>query len=383
MKRVYMDNASTSFPKAPGTAEAMTHYINDIGANLNRGEYSDTFSSEEHINNVRRMIADMFGSSHPECVAFTLNVTSALNTIISGLSAASKPVLISSMEHNAVLRPLVRYNVPFVTIPSDAEGHCIINNLKKSAKEGAGALIIQSASNVSGTIQDIPRIAEIAHAYKLLLIVDAAQGSPHVPLNLEKMGIDAICFAGHKGLLGPQGTGGMILSPMLADRLLPLIAGGTGSRSFSEKMPSFMPDKFEAGTQNIPGLFGLECAIDYERNHHEEIESNLQHLTSHLIDGLLSISGIRILGPAADEARTPVVSLTSDLFDIAELARLLEETGNIQTRVGLHCAPLAHRSLGSYPSGALRLSPGPFSTAEEIDFTLDILKCCMQKLAVS
>ncbi|MGX8678348.1 MAG: aminotransferase class V-fold PLP-dependent enzyme [Sphaerochaetaceae bacterium] len=378
MKRIYLDNASTSFPKAPGTAEAMFDYLTENGANLNRGEYSDTFSAEEHVNHVRSLLASHFGSSHPECVAFSQSVTYAINAIISGLFNRETPVLISSMEHNAVVRPLALHRIPFIQIPSDRQGHCLLSKLPSLAAHQAKALIIQSASNVSGTIQDIALASKLAHENGLLMIVDAAQGSPHVKLDMEKMGIDAVCFTGHKGFLGPQGIGGMVLSPELAALLPPFAAGGTGSLSYAAAMPDFLPDKFEAGTQNIPGLFGLEASLEYEKAYHEKIEAHLKWLTEMLINGLSEIDGVTVLGPPSSELRTPVVSITTQGADIAQLCTMLEQRAGIEARVGLHCAPLAHRSLGSFPEGALRFSPGPFTTDEEAETAISVLRSCLK-----
>ncbi|MGP1419054.1 MAG: aminotransferase class V-fold PLP-dependent enzyme [Sphaerochaetaceae bacterium] len=374
MSRIYLDNASTTFPKPPEVAEAVSDYMRSIGANLNRGEYNNTFAAEQHVNNARSLIAALLGSSHPESVCFTLNVTYALNTIISGLFSPSDHVIISSMEHNAVLRPLILNNIPYSIIPSDSNGNLQLTAIESLINKSTKAVIMQSASNVSGTMHDVERAAETAHRHRLLMIIDSAQGTPHVKLDMEAMGIDAVAFTGHKGLLGPQGTGGMALSPAIAAAIRPFAAGGTGSMSHSPFMPEALPDKFEAGTQNIPGIFGLEAALKFGEANHQRLEQHLNLVTGHLLESLSRIDSLTIHGPGLNAKRTPLVSVSCSRMDISELARLLEERGGIETRVGLHCAPLAHRSLGTFPTGTLRLSPGPFTTLDEIDLTAGLIR---------
>ena len=370
-KRIYLDNASTSFPKAPGVSAAVCSYIDNLGSNLNRGESNSTFTAEERVNTLRRRLDTLFGAPSERNVCFSQSVTYALNQLISGLFSPADHVLVSGMEHNAVIRALVQQGIPYSVIPADENGNLDFSACQHLTVPATRALIIQSASNVSGTIHDIDRAAEFARKKGLLLIVDTAQGTPYVKIDMNGMGIDAVAFAGHKGLLGPQGTGGMILSDTLAERLRPFIAGGTGSLSDSYLMPTFLPDRFEPGTQNIPGLFGLEAALEYKENH--DTARAAIRAADVLCEGFASIPGIKIIGPAIGARRTPVVSVTSDRADISRIAMLLEDRAGIETRVGLHCAPLAHRSLGTFPTGTLRFSPGPFTTDAELELTISTL----------
>ena len=367
-----MDNASTSFPKAPGVSEAVCDYIDNLGSNLNRGESNSTFTAEERVNTLRRRLATLFGAPSERNVCFTQSVTYALNQLIAGLFSPADHVLVSGMEHNAVIRPLVLQGIPYSVIPADENGNLDFSACQHLTVPVTRALIIQSASNVSGTIHNLGRAAEFAREKGLLLIVDTAQGTPYVNIDMNSMGIDALAFAGHKGLLGPQGTGGMVLSDRLAGLLRPSIAGGTGSVSDSFAMPPFLPDRFEPGTQNIPGLFGLEAALGYLENHDTAVAA--VRAADILCEGFASIPGIKLIGPAIGAPRTPVVSVISDRMDISRIAMLLEDRSGIETRVGLHCAPLAHRSLGTFPTGTLRFSPGPFTTDSELEQTVSTLR---------
>ena len=377
--RVYLDNASTSFPKAPGVAEAISEYINTRAAGLYRtvsGKEEEIFDT---LFSLRSMISSLYSYNHPECVAFTRNVTEALNWIIKGLFTSSDHIIVSSNEHNAVMRPLNETRIRFTRIPSDRKGYNDYSSLEELLTNDTKGIIINAAGNVSGAIQDLSIPAEFAAKHHLLLIIDTAQASPYVDINMEELGAAAIGFTGHKGFLGPDGTGGMMLRRDVAERIQPLIAGGTGSESDSEDIPHTLPERLSPGTENMTGLTGLECAMRYSLATLKENHERALQMTERLYVGLERIDGIEIKGPGINERRCSVISISSDRKDISEIASLLLNRGGIETRVGLHCAPSAHRSLGTFPSGTLRFSPGPFTSEDEIDHTLSILKEIMNE----
>ncbi len=374
--RIYLDNGSTSWPKAPGIGNTILDFLEHNGTNIARGGYQEAYATEWKIDETRRKLANLLGDgAHPECVTFTLNVTQALNYLIKGLFQKGDHILVSSMEHNAVMRPLVQSKIPFSRIPSDREGRMQTDQIEEMITPKTKAIISTCASNVSGTIQPISILQELARKHHLLLILDAAQGLPYLDLN--KVGADAIAFTGHKGLLGPQGVGGMMLTPALANQIAPLIAGGTGSMSDSELIPPFLPDKLEAGTQNIPGILALSSALEFIEREKTILQENEQNRLEELLEGLKAIKEVTIIGPKTIKERVPIISIDIQGRDNADIADMLSQRG-IQTRVGLHCAPIAHKSLGTFPTGTIRFSPGPFTTKDEITYTLDALKEIVQ-----
>ena len=319
MKYIYLDNASTTFPKAPTVASAMSDYITNRGININRGSYALAYDVEDIIYTTRQRLNSLFNGHDPSHVFFTQNVTMSLNMVIKGLFKAGDHVLISSMEHNAVMRPLTQLlneDITFDTIPCDTTGS----------------------------------------------------------IDVKESQIDALCFTGHKGLLGPQGIGGMILTKEMAQALTPLIAGGTGSFSHLETMPTNMPDAFESGTLNLPGIIGLNEGLAFiESKGMENIHNHELALTEAFLKGLRPIDGINIIGKQNVQDRTAVVSITIDGADAASVAYELESTYHIMTRVGLHCAPRAHQTLGTYPEGTVRFSFGYANTHKDVESALSAL----------
>ncbi|MCR5443335.1 MAG: aminotransferase class V-fold PLP-dependent enzyme, partial [Sphaerochaetaceae bacterium] len=277
-------------------------------------------------------------------------------------------------EHNSVMRPLVQRGIQFSRIPCDKEGYIVLEGAKDLIRPNTRAMIICAAGNVTGAIQDIEKIAQFAHNNKLLLIFDAAQAIPNVDFNMEENHIAAVVFSGHKGLLGPEGTGGIALRKDIALSIPPLISGGTGSQSDSEDVPVTLPDRLEAGTQNLPGLLALAESVGYVSRNLGAIRTNERRMTELLYEGLLSIKGLRMVGAPLNRPRTSVISVVSDKMDIAEISAQLSERYGIETRVGMHCSPSSHRSLGTFPGGTLRFSPGPFTTKDEIFLTIDALQ---------
>ena len=377
MDYIYLDNASTSFPKAPTVATAMSDYITNRGININRGSYALAYDVEDIIYTTRQRLNTLFNGHDPSHVVFTQNVTMSLNMVIKGLLKAGDHVLVSSMEHNAVMRPLTQLldkGITFDTIPCDSTGFIQMDSIEPLIRPNTVALIINHASNVCGTIQPLKSIGQICKAHNLQFIVDAAQTAGVIPIDVKACHIDALCFTGHKGLLGPQGIGGIILTKEMAQTLTPLIAGGTGSFSHLETMPTHMPDAFEAGTLNLPGIIGLNEGLAYiESQGMENIHNHELALTQSFLEGLQSIDGINIVGKQNIQDRTAVVSITIDGMDPASIAYELESNYHIMTRVGLHCAPRAHQTLETYPEGTVRFSFGYANTHKDVETALSAL----------
>ena len=377
MDYIYLDNASTSFPKAPNVASAMADYITNRGININRGSYALAYDVEDIIYTTRQRLNTLFNGHDPSHVIFTQNVTMSLNMVIKGLLKSGDHVLVSSMEHNAVMRPLTQLldkGITFDTIPCDSTGFIQMDSIEPLIRPNTVALIINHASNVCGTIQPLESIGPICKAHNLQFIVDAAQTAGVIPIDVKACHIDALCFTGHKGLLGPQGIGGIILTKEMAQNLTPLIAGGTGSFSHLETMPTHMPDAFESGTLNLPGIIGLNEGLSYiESQGMENIHNHELALTQAFLEGLQSIDVVNIVGKQDIQDRTAVVSITIDSMDPASIAYELESTYHIMTRVGLHCAPRAHQTLGTYPEGTVRFSFGYANTHEDVVSALSAL----------
>ena len=377
MDYIYLDNASTSFPKAPNVASAMADYITNRGININRGSYALAYDVEDIIYTTRQRLNTLFNGHDPSHVIFTQNVTMSLNMVIKGILKAGDHVLVSSMEHNAVMRPLTQLldkGIAFDIIPCDKTGSIQLESMDSLIRPNTVAMIINHASNVCGTIQPLESIGPICKAHNLQFIVDTAQTAGVIPIDVKACHIDALCFTGHKGLLGPQGIGGIILTKEMAQTLTPLIAGGTGSFSHLETMPTHMPDAFEAGTLNLPGIIGLNEGLSYiESQGMENIHNHELALTQAFLEGLQSIDVVNIVGKQDIQDRTAVVSITIDSMDPASIAYELESTYHIMTRVGLHCAPRAHQTLGTYPEGTVRFSFGYANTHEDVVSALSAL----------
>ena len=374
MRRIYLDNAATSFPKAPGIGDVIKTFLERDCTNINRTSGAGEFPVFDSLYNLRSDLSEMLGFGTPESVCLSSGVTESLNLVISGLFSKEDHVLVSSCEHNSVMRPLVQRGIQFSRIPCDKEGYIVLEGAKDLIRPNTRAMIICAAGNVTGAIQDIEKIAQFAHDNNLLLIFDAAQAIPNVDFNMEKNHIAAVVFSGHKGLMGPEGTGGIALRKDIALSIPPLISGGTGSQSDSEDVPVTLPDRLEAGTQNLPGLLALAESVRYVRRNLGAIRTNERRMTELLYEGLLSIKGLRMVGAPLNRPRTSVISVVSDKMDIAEISAQLSERYGIETRVGMHCSPSSHRSLGTFPGGTLRFSPGPFTMKDEVFLTIDALQ---------
>lgn len=387
MQQIYLDNASTTFPKPQVVADAVYQYITHAGTNISRGTCAT--SSENLVYTTRELLCDFFGAEDSKNVIFTKNVTESLNIIIKGLLRSGDHVLVSAMEHNAVMRPLQQIgteltadNAPidaitFSRIPCDAEGALRLDALPQLVRPNTRAIIMTHASNVCGTVQPLAEVGSFCQEHGLHFIVDSAQSAGILPLNMQELHIDALAFTGHKGLLAPQGIGGLLLRENIIDEITPLIVGGTGSLSHTERTPRFLPDKFEAGTLNLPGIAGLQAALTWLKQQGlEKIRTHELMLTQQLLDGLHQLEAqglLRIVGKRNCNERLGVVSIATEKMDIAELAFILADKYAIATRVGLHCAPHAHKTLGTYPTGTLRFSFGWNNTDAEVSAALHAL----------
>lgn len=382
MNRIYLDQASTSFPKAPGVAQAMMDYLTMNGVNVNRGCYSSAYSAEEVIYETRQLLAELFHFSKCKNVIFTPNVTTSLNFILKGFLKPGDHILVSAMEHNAVMRPVVQLassGISFDRIPCRTDGSMILEKVEELIRPETKAIVTLHASNVCGTRMPLDALGEICQRHQLYFVVDSAQTAGIVPINMDKMHIDALAFTGHKGLRGPQGTGGFLVSQELAEQMEPLISGGTGSVSHTEEIPDFMPDRFESGTPNLPGIYGLHEALLYLKTHSlQAINEKELSLTGYFLEQLQALDDtgrhIRIIGKKDLTDRTAVVSIQTPEIDMSQVAWQLDNEYGVMTRVGLHCAPNAHKTLGTYPAGTIRFSFGPENTKNELDFAIQGLK---------
>lgn len=374
---IYLDNAATSFPKPPQVGQAIVDFLAHSAGNPGRAGHALAAAAAGIVADTRRQLATMFGVPDPTRIVFALNATDALNTALWGLLRPGDRVITSSVEHNSVVRPLTALagsGVTVVRLPCALDGSLNLDDLSRELRAGPTRLVaLTHASNVCGTILPIAEAAELAHRHGALFLVDAAQTAGVLPIDVTALGIDLLAFPGHKGLLGPTGTGGLYVAPEL--RLTPLRQGGTGTRSEQEHHPKAMPEALEPGTVNTTGIAGLGAALQVLQD--EPIGAAREHeaaLTAHLLDGLAAIPGLHIHGPADPARQVAVVSITLDGWEPVDLGAALDSAFGIAARPGLHCAATAHKTLGTHPRGTLRLSPGPYNTGSDIDQTVGALR---------
>lgn len=384
LRRVYLDNAATSYPKAPGVSAAVCDYIENIGSNVGRGTYQSSYTAGEIVYETRELLGEMFKFDNPLNVVFTLNITHSINTLLKGFLKPGDHIIISSMEHNAVMRPvsnLQRLGVEYDRVPCNIHGQLNPSDVENYIKPNTRLVVMTHASNVCGTMLPIYEVGEICRINGLDFIIDAAQTAGVMDIDFNKLNLSGLAFTGHKGLLGPQGVGGFAINSKLAEKISPFIEGGTGSLSESELQPEYMPDKFESGTLNLPGIYGLNAALKYIKKtgmgtiHKAEME-----LTKRFLHGILNAHGIKNIGLDTTEGRTSVVSLDFEGLDNSEVAFMLDREFGIMTRVGLHCSPSAHKTLKTFPGGTVRFSFGHFNTAEEVDYTIESIMKVMKMI---
>ena len=385
MKRVYLDNGSTSYPKAPGVGEAVRTFIEEIGTNVNRGGYEAAYAAEDVIIETREKLCKLFNFDKLRNVIFTPSITYSLNYVIKGYLRSGDHVLVSSMEHNAMMRPLTQMTeqgVSFDRIPCNRDGELMVDAIESMIRPNTKAIMMLHASNVCGTLMPLEQVGEICQRHGIKFIVDAAQTAGSIAIDMKAMHIDVLTFTGHKSLLGPQGIGGFLVSDEVAKEMIPLVTGGTGSVSDSEIQPDFMPDKFESGTQNIPGIYGLHAALSYlEKTGIENIHAHEMELCGAFIEKIdgLNNPNIRLVGTRKMDQRVPVVSLDFIGQDNAEISFRLDSEYGISTRCGMHCAPNAHKTLETYPQGTVRFAFGFRNTMEDVNYAVDAIREILQK----
>ena len=374
MNTIYLDNGATSFPKPPAVAQAMLHYMTEVGASINRGVYASAQDAGMTTLLLREGLCRLFHHGDPTHCILTAGNTMGLNLVIRGWLKPGDHCLVSSMEHNAVMRPLhdlLSQGVTFDRIPCDRDGRLDMEAIGRLIRPNTRLLVMAHGSNVSGTVQDAMAVGAVCRANGIPFVLDAAQTSGHWPIDFEAMHLSALSVPGHKGLMGPSGIGALLLSAEFAKGLTPIITGGTGSASDQEVQPDYMPDRFESGTANLPGIYGFQAAIDFIlETGVETFRSHETAMAKRFLDGLRDIPGVRLAGPWSLENRVAVISVDFQEVDNAEAAFRLEQDYGILTRCGLHCAPSAHKTLGTFPQGTVRFSPGWFTTGDEIDTAL-------------
>ncbi|SKA91529.1 cysteine desulfurase family protein [Clostridium sp. USBA 49] len=381
--KIYLDNAATTYPKPPEVYSSVLNYMMNIGANPGRGGSSSTLEASRIVYKTREAIASFFNFDKPENVIFTSNITLSLNILIKGIVKKGWHVITTSMEHNSVLRPLSSLNkkgfIELDIVPCSNEGLINIETLKNKIKSNTKLVILSHSSNIIGTIQPIEEIGKICKKHNIYFILDTAQTAGIIPIDFYKLNLSALAFTGHKSLLGPQGIGGFLISDKLNDEAVPIIEGGTGSLSESIFQPSFLPDKFESGTMNTPAIAGLFEGINFiNKEGIYNIKEKEEYLTSKFIEGLLNMDHIILYGIKNHKKMTSVISINSTKIDNSELGYILDNNYGIITRTGLHCSPLAHKTIGTFPQGTLRFSFGFFNDIKDVNYTLESLNNIMK-----
>jgi cysteine desulfurase family protein len=365
----YFDNAATSFPKPRDVAEYMTRYLNESCGTYGRSAYPRVLESSSTVETVRELLARIIGTAFPERIVFSSNATTAINTVLFGLRLRDCHVLISPMEHNAVMRPLYELkkscNVEYEILPHGPDGMVDIEKIGPYLKSSTKLVIVNHQSNVNGVMQPVREIKSIIG--EIPMLIDVAQSLGHSALYMDDWGIEFAAFTGHKGLLGPTGTGGIYISK--PDMVSPLTFGGTGSRSESFEMPEFTPDKYEAGTPNLAGIYGLLGAMKSPPKPAHDFDDFFDALKE-----IEQIPNIKLYRASDTHAQGPLFSINHAEHDCGKIAKALFSTFSIEVRSGLHCAPLAHKTLGTFPSGTVRFSPSIYHSKIDFEYLIDAIK---------
>lgn len=373
----YFDNAASSWPKPKEVSEAMVRCVEEYAANPGRGSHELAVRASRVLFETRKHLAKLFHINNPNDIVFCSNATHALNLAIKGFVKRKDHVITSMVEHNSVRRPLEYLKrtreVQVTYVKADEKGMVDVSELRRSIRPNTRLMVINHSSNLLGTVMPIADIAEVCRERGIRLLVDAAQTAGAYPIDVRKLGIDMLAFPGHKGLMGPQGTGGLYISPDV--ELEPLFHGGTGSQSEALDQPDVRPDRYESGTHNTPGIAGLNEGVKFVlRETVEAIHRKEWELSQRLMEGLMEISGVQVLGPALGENKTGIVSFRMNKVEASELAFILDQSFRIAVRAGFHCAPLAHSTAGTMETGAVRASVGYFTTWEEVDYFIRSVK---------
>lgn len=380
---IYFDNAATSWPKPPQTIAAMQNYIQNIGGSPGRSGHRLSIEAARIVFDTRERLAQLFNVPDPLQIVLTRNATEGLNVAVFGFLRTGHHVITSGMEHNSVMRPLRAMEargVAITVVPCAIDGLIDPEDIVKTIKKNTKAIFITNASNVTGTVMPVSDIGRIAREHGLVLCVDAAQSAGCYPINVVEMNIDLLAFTGHKALFGPSGTGGLYIREGLEKSIEPVCVGGTGSRSEVEEQPDFMPDRFESGTPNTVGIAGLKAGVEFVLSKGvAQIKNREEKLVKLFIEGVSDLPGIILYGQKSAEPRTPVVSFNIAGMDPAAAALELDEQFGIMSRSGLHCAPAAHKTIGTYPMGTVRFSFSCFNTEEQIISSIEALREISQK----
>ena len=377
MQTIYLDNAATSFPKPAGVSARRKEYMDSVGATINRSVYGAAQDAGLVTLRLRERLARLFSfPEKPTHVILTPGATAGLNFILTGFLRPGDHCLVRSMEHNAVMRPLLQLSgVEFDRIPCDSEGRLDPAAMLPLIRPNTRLCIMAHGSNVCGTVQGAAAVGAICAEHGIAFALDAAQTAGHIPIDFQALHLSALCVPGHKGLLGPSGIGALLLRDDFAHALTPLLAGGTGSASDSEYLPDYLPDRFESGTPNLPGIYGFEEALRFiEETGIDALRAHELELTARFLEGLRTIPNLRLCGTEDLSRRVGVISVDFTQADNAEAAFRLESEFGILTRCGLHCAPSAHKTLGTFPQGTVRFSLGFSSTAADVDAALAALR---------
>ena len=384
MKPVYLDHAATAWPKAPGVSLAVADFLDGVGGNPGRSGHRMSIEAGRVVSSARETLARLIGADDPLRIVFCSNGTEALNIALHGLLRPGDEVITSSVEHNAMMRPLrtlERGGVRVTVVACSADGRLDPSAVEAACTRETKLIALTHASNVTGGLLPVPEVSRIAHACGVPLLVDGAASAGCVPLSMKEMGIDLLAFTGHKGLLGPPGTGGLAIGRSFDESALrPLKQGGTGSRSESEEQPDFLPDMLECGTVNGAGIAGLDRSARWILEKSVvAIRDRLRECSQRLRDGLQRIPGVRVYGPALPEDRTGIVSFTSESKTPSAMGEALDRDYHVLCRVGLHCAPAAHRTIGTFPTGTVRFAVGIFNTDEEIERAIDAVAAIQKR----
>ena len=372
---IYFDNAATTMRKPDCVVQAVTEAMCSLG-NSGRGVHSGALSASRIIYDTRAALAQLFSAESPERIAFTANSTQALNTAIKGVLYPGDHVITTALEHNSVLRPLYEMEdrgVELTILPADSLGNICYEDIEKEIKPNTKAIVTTHGSNLTGNLLDISRIGEMASRHSLLYVVDASQTAGVFDIDVQKQHIDILCFTGHKGLLGPQGTGGFYVREGL--EITPLLSGGSGVQTYLRSHPPQMPTALEAGTLNGHGIAGLGAAVRYlQKTGLSAIRAKEQELMWMLYTQVREIPGITVYGDFSSRNRCAIVSLNIRDYDSGQVSNALSEHYGIATRPGAHCAPLMHKALGTVEQGAVRFSFSHYNTKEEIEIAVTALR---------
>lgn len=383
--QVYVDNAATSFPKPDSVYNDILNYMRNIGGNPGRGASTSSLKGNKVIFQCRNALCELFNFNDTKNVIFTSNITMSLNILIKGIVKPGWHVITSSMDHNSTLRTLNELKskgiIELDIIQCNKLGEINIEDFKSKIKDNTKLVTLSHGSNIIGTIQPLAAIGEICKDNNIFFIIDSAQTAGVLDLDFQKLNCNALAFTGHKSLLGPQGIGGFIIDDLMNDVCSSLIVGGTGSVSSDIIQPNFLPDKFESGTVNAPGIAGLLAGINFIKSEGlSTIKEHEDYLTQKFIDGILNIPTMKVYGHLNTENRTSTISINSSSIDNNELGFILDSEYSIITRTGLHCAPLAHKTIGTYPNGTLRFSFGYFNDEKDISYILSCINLIIKRL---